>query len=584
MAKQNKPRRTTAELLEAEQNRTKLLAVKLEQKQIKAALSYYAAADKGRRNKDWRAAPVSADQAIIPEAPVVNARARETVANTWIGKAAKRAQVRNVAGRGIEVVPTAKLKDGKEDAATNLVAATAWMNWAGAYTHCDIEGKRTFWQIQRTVVGEEFVTGISLVTWAYEPHPDYVGLRLQIFEYEQLDRDIQSFNGNQVRGGIEVNEMGAPIAYHFYRKNPNDYLSNSLDPIRIPAARVFVYFDAERVHQTIAISHLAPVLQDVRKFSRITNATLDRTYMESCIGFAIKKATPTSGGPLMVPRRAGDTGTTASGMKTIDFVPGMVPELVEGEEIQPFMPTSPGNQYEPFTDVTLRGIAAGIGMSVGALTRRTDGNYSGARQDMLEDQREFEPQQDALIDHLAKPVYELWYALAVMEGRFQISESDFASNRAGYLEAEYIPPARPWIDPEKEINAFAKGLEQRIVTRKEIIAARGGRFQNVIRQIAQEKDEAKGEGISFPEDQQAPAQVAQPVIPDTIQGSESDDATAALAALSDVPPNYRPATGAPSCIACKHYLAGKCSAYSNATVGDYFQCDAFQSRVKANGL
>src|SRR5439155_8472793 len=129
-----------------------------------------------------------------------------------------------------------------------------------------------------------------------------------------------------------------------------------------------------------------------------------------------------------------------------------------------------------------------------------DGNYSAARQDMLEDEREIGPQQDALIDHFVMPVYELWYRFAVMEGRLPVNDAEFLADPDRFTEAEYVTPARPWIDPEKEANAYEKALQLRIITRKEIVAMRGGQFQNVLRQIAEEKKEGKSLNIAFPED------------------------------------------------------------------------------------
>jgi capsid protein len=157
------------------------------------------------------------------------------------------------------------------------------------------------------------------------------------------------------------------------------------------------YFDAERVLQTRGVPHMAPVLQDVRDFSAFKDATLWRARMEACIGFLIKKNLPTAGGGASpgLGRTPGRHRADGQRDAHADMVPGMVPELMPGEDVDPFIPSSPGNQYDPFTTITLRGIGAGMGMSFGALTRHNDANYSAARQDMLEDEREIGPQQDA---------------------------------------------------------------------------------------------------------------------------------------------------------------------------------------------
>jgi hypothetical protein len=294
--------------------------------------------------------------------------------------------------------------------------------------------------------------------------------------------------------------------------------------------------------------------------------------MESCIGFAIKQNGGTLGtSPLAMQRQAGDTGATDSGMPTIDFTPGMVPHLQPGEDITPLMPTTPGNTYEPFSKMTLRGIGAGAGMSYGALTRQNEANYSAARQDMLEDEREIGPSQDSLVDHIVMPIYELWFRLAVLEGRLpDVNEEEFISDPDRFIDADYVFPARPWIDPEKEVNAYEKAINLRIKSRSEIIAQDGGSFKSMMKRIAQDRDEAKTEGITFPEDQPAP-QKALPAPPP----KEPDQAS--LAAVSDVPPDYRP-SAAPTkqCGSCVFYKSGNCTAYNGVAVGDWMICDAYE--------
>ncbi len=511
------PRKTTKRKTprEAAEARAATLRARLESEQLKAALSYYRAADKGRKNRDWPARMHSADLAIIPDALTVVARSRDAVANTWIGRAAQRSHKRNVIGRGIMVVPTARDPDGKDLPKLNRRASDLWMRWASDKTACDLERRRTYWQQQRTIASEEFVAGESFEVWSYVQNPRNVGLRMQLFESEQLDLTIQAWEGNQVRGGVEVDQYGAAVAYHFYKRNPSDYLNaTALQSARVPAERVRHYFDAERVLQTRGMPQMAPVLNDVRDFSSFKDANLWRARMEACITFIIKKTMPTPAGGIagIGPRLSGDTGATATGMRTMDMIPGMVPELMPGEDIEPFIPSAPGNQYEPFTAVTLRGIGAGVGMSFGALTRENNANYSAARQDMLEDEREIGPQQDHFIDTVLLPDYELWFRFAALEGRFDDVEgfdlAEYLAEPERFCEAEYIAPQRPWIDPEKEANAYAKAIELRIITRNEIVAMRGSRLKNVLQTIASEREDAKAEGITFPEDVDAKATAA----------------------------------------------------------------------------
>src|SRR5579862_6901346 len=114
--KQPQPKPRRGELPEEFQLRR--IVAKERLKMVKAALkknalSTHAAADHGRRNRDWRANNSSADLAIIPDSITLIGRARQLVRDTWIGKSIVRAFVRNVVGRGITVTPHAKDKNGK---------------------------------------------------------------------------------------------------------------------------------------------------------------------------------------------------------------------------------------------------------------------------------------------------------------------------------------------------------------------------------------------------------------------------------------------------------------------------------------
>jgi lambda family phage portal protein len=486
------------------------------QKEIKSALANYQAAGRGRQNRDWRASPGSADLMIVPDAPLLNARARQTVRDSWIGASMIRAAKRNVSGTGIKVVPAAKAADGSLLRNFNKRVRGDFDRWGKDKRYCDLEKRQNFYQKQRLAVAERYTVGQHFIVWSYVPNLNVrgeidfrmpVGLKLQSFEPEQLDYTIQSYMGREVRGGIEIDtNTNEAVAYHFYTKNPNDYLSRTrLCSVRIEAARVLHYFDQERVLQTQGATQLAPVLQEIRDFNRFKEATLWRTIMEACIGLIVKKNATTQNGfsPLGVNRATGDTGQTSTGMNTIDMVPGMTPHLAEGEDVVPYTPSSPGNGYEPFTTTTLRGIGAGVGMSGDAITRHADGNYSAARQNMLEDWREWEPEQDNLISDIILPVYTLFFCLSVLEGRFddeaEFDAGDFAEDPDRFTDAACIAPARPWIDPEKEANAFKVLIDKRLITREEIITGLGGRFSETVHSIGQETKEAGGEGVVFPE-------------------------------------------------------------------------------------
>jgi lambda family phage portal protein len=551
--------------------RAEAQVIRAAMKAAKAQLSTYASAKVGRQTKDWRAPLGSADAAILEDADRLNARARQLVRDSWIARAAVRAKSRNVVGQGIVPIPAARI--GKDEfKAFNEANETLFWDWASDRSACDVEGRRTFWQIQTLCVEEKFIVGEHFIVWSYQPNPHFVGLQLQCFEPEQLETSIQSHEGNEVRRGIEVDRLGRAVAYHFFQRTPNDYLGTSTESVRIPANRVLHYFRADRSQQSHGVTDLAPVMMDIRDLSGMKDAQLFRKKMEACIGFIIKKNIPTPLGsaPGVTPA-SGDGTTLRGGERAIDMAPGMVPELMPGEDIQPFIPSSNGTDYEPFNEATIRGIGAGIGLSYGAITRKSDGNYSAARQDMLEDERELGPDQDMLIDVIVKGIYELFTAFAVAEGRLPITVEQFQASRRTFLEAEYVTPVRPWIDPEKEANAAEKMIQLRLRDRGEIRAKLGGRYNRTLQRIATLRDEAKAQGIVFEEDVVDPPAFAAPVP----QPPPPAPMAARLAARAA--PGYGPARiDEQRCGTCRYLLDGRCAAYEEPTT-PFATCDAWEA-------
>lgn len=540
-------------------------------KVAKAQLSIHEAARVSRKTKDWKAPLTSADAAILADSTRLNARARQLVRDSWIAKSAVRAKARNICGTGIIPVPAARIGATEMTAFNNAVEKLFW-DWASDRGACDVEARSTFWQMQTACVEERTIVGERFIVWSYRPHPEFVGLQLQGFEPEQLDSSIQSFNGNEVRNGIEVDGLGRAIAYHFYERTPNDYLSTKTQSIRVPANRVLHYFKSDRAQQSHGVTDFAPVMMDVRDFTSFKDAMLFRAKMEACIGFVIRKNFVGSlTAPAGIAPASGDSTTLSTGERVIDMAPGMTPELLPGEDIEPFIPSSPGNNYQPFTETTLRGIGAGMGLSYGAIARKSDGNYSSARQDMLEDERELGPEQDLLIDIVVKGVYELFVMFAVAEGRATITPDAFTANRRAFVEAEYVKPGRPWIDPEKEANAAEKMISLRLTTRKEIRGKMGGRMPRTLQQIADERTQAKTLGIEFPEDvSKEPA-----AMPPQAQPPKAAPAKTLAARLAQIP-NYRAATvNEIACATCRYLQGCRCTAYDEP-VAVTSVCDAWE--------
>lgn len=435
-------RRTQIELaaeaqakVDKERARLELDKIRLRRDGVKARrkmLSIHRAAEVNRFTNDWTAPATSADSAIVPDLARVNARARQMVRDDPWAKSIVRSFRRNVVGSGIT-----PLIDGKP-------YRNAWRSWSTCPAEMDFEKRRNFLQVQQWAIDELVTVGECFVVRWVIGNGYGTWLALQCYEFEQLDTYKISHrlpNGevNDVRHGVEVDQNGAAVAYHFYRHHPNDIRGLArpapltLESIRIPAELVCHIYDPERVRQTHGISRLSPVLRKIRDLSEYDAAQLRVARAEASIGLLIK---------------GGDDSVEPLQLDGLN-----VAYVDETEDVTPFTPTRPGNTYDPFIMAQLKSIAAGVGISYPQIARDTVGNFSAQRQNSIEDRREWEPLVMLLEHKLCRPVMADFVFVWAMQnpalsGSYFLTDADDSPRWQGQ--------GHEWVDPEQQ----GKGVER----------------------------------------------------------------------------------------------------------------------------
>lgn len=494
----------------------------------------YAAAEQTRLTKDYDDTALSADQAIVDHTPRLNARARGAVMNNWAAASGVSAYRRHVVGAGITSRATARHpQTGDTFNDFNQAIDRLWTRWVRDKLRCDVEARKTFNEMQSLGVSEFATVGQCFLVWSYTPTRANVGLQLQVFETEQLAWELFQTAGagtNDVKGGIEVDSVGRPVAYHFHTgEHPLESFGS--DPTRVPAHRVYHLMRQDRPLQTHGVTKLAAVLLKMHHLANYDLNHIVRARMEACIGAVIEQSADLTGGAVGVAPPADDTDhpTDDRGNRRLRFEPGMAPVLAPGEEIRFNTPTGVGGNYAAFTDQQLVQISAGMGLDHPTLTRDfRKGTFSGQRQGLIERNSETDPIQALVIDLWCRPVREWFTTLAVMEGR--VTAPGFLSDpelQAAYLETVHQGPPKPWIDPLKQAQAAAVALQTRLTTRRDLTNELGTNETDVLRQIAQEEALADELGVALPEASGSTAAPtnAPPPDPDDDDDDNNDDAT-----------------------------------------------------------
>jgi lambda family phage portal protein len=415
--------------LELEEVKTRKESLRLKRDGLKSrrkSLAIHRAAEQNRLTADWIAPATSADSAIVADMARTNARARQLLRDDPWAKSIQRAFRRNIVGTGI--TPSIDGKPWRQ----------AWNAWANDPAQCDVEGRRTFHQMQQWCSDEQVAVGqCFIVRWVINGQ-----LKLQLFEFEQLDqyKYLDRNTDNEIRNGIEVDEYGKAVAFHFYRRHPNDIRGLArpapltLDSMRIPASMVCHIFNPDRCRQTHALTWMAPILRNLRDLAEYDASQLRVARAEASIGMIIK---------------GGDDGDDPLSLDGLS-----VAYVNEDEDVKPFIPSRPGNTYDPFVKVQVMRIAAGVGLSPDQITRSFDGgNFSSKRQASIEDRREFEPLQQQIISQLCRPVMEDWLFTWAMANPEQSGSYFIADDPE---EVEWMGQGWEWVDPE----AQGKGVER----------------------------------------------------------------------------------------------------------------------------
>lgn len=438
----------------------------------------YAGAATSRLTSDWVSQGTSADSEVKNSLRVLRNRARSLVRDSDFAKSALRAVKNNVVGQGIKHQAQVRMvRGGRLDERLNSLVEHEWKKW-GKAKNCHAGGTLSWSDIQRLCLNSMIESGEVFVRFVYQQFGDSkVPFGLEILEADFLDDDYTGLesNGNRVRMGVEINEWGRPVAYHFLTYHPGDYQFSygniaQKRRVRVPADEIIHLYAAERPGQTRGITAFASAIM------RLNNL---KGYEEAEIIAA--RASSAMMGFVRTPDQELFEDGTFDDQSVLDFAPGSIRRLAPGEEMQFFSPSRPDDAFTPFVAQMLRAVASGVGCSYTQVSSDfSQSNYSSSRLELLETRAHYKTLQQYMIETLCQRVYEKWMDMAVMSGALRLPGFDIDPDR--YYESKWIAPAAQFVDPQKEAEAYKSLVRSGIMTLSQVISLHGGDFEELMRQ------------------------------------------------------------------------------------------------------
>lgn len=395
-----------------------------------------------------------------------------------------------------------------------------WFDWAEDPTfRCDAERQLPFAGLASLVAREFVGIGESLVLlrWIDRPGWDY-RTGVQIVDPDRLSNPMGTPDSDQLRGGVEKDGDNAPIAYHIRRGHPYDVFSltaASLTWDRIPRwdrigdwerPKVLHVYDKHRPGQSRGISPFVASLSKLRMLSRYSEAEVRTAAINATIVGAIYTQL---GAEYAADRLGSDAGGDIDWKNfnegRADFYKNR--NVLDDARFITLFPsdrldlnTQPRQTagYPAFQTAFLQAFAASLGISYEQLSMDwSKTNYSSARAALNEVWRGIARLRAVLIWSFAIPTFAAWLEDALDAGTIDVPKgcADFYEQPAAWLNADWIGPARGFIDPVKEAQASSLRMDGRISTLEREAAEQGQDWEEIIAQLKRERAAMAAAGI-----------------------------------------------------------------------------------------
>ena len=502
---------------------------------------------------DWQPWLRGPDSEINLDRDRVVARIRDLVRNNGWAKGGIVGRIADAAiGADFHPIPTPNWRvlqrfDKRFDAtwAAEYAAAVRaeWTLWADDLNfHCDAARTLTITQQFYLAYLHFLIDGEALggVLWMPEragPGAARYSTVIQGIDPDRLSNPFQMVDTHDRRGGVQVDDAGAPVGYHIRRAHQNDWYDAALSmewdffPRETPWGRPVIvhYFDKERNDQHRGNSILTPMLSRFKMLDRYDTATLQAAVLRTIVGFFLKSPyDPDQVRDALDSGRYGESATEPDDVFTEAFgvraawharhaatLGGVrMPLLAPGESIETASGGSHADDFDAFESAFLRNFAAGTGQSFEEVSgdfRHT--NYSSYRGAMLQSWRTLIRRRGSFSSRYAAQVYGAWLEEALethLAGVLPRNAPDFADLRTAYAHARWIGPGRGWVDPVKEPQGEVLKLDAALTTLSDTTSQISGRYyMDILDEREVEQAQMKARGLRLPDWAGLPAKEAE---------------------------------------------------------------------------
>lgn len=381
---------------------------------------------------------------------------------------------------------------------------------------CDVEETLNASWLMHMAVMEHTITGDGLGVVRWKPGRGW-GYRtaIQIVDADRLSNPNGAPETEYLRGGVEKNTDGAPVAYHIRNAHPGDYLgSTSPDAFswtRVERReewgrpRVMHLFRKDRPGQTRGVSKLVAALARFKQLQRYADSELANAVVN-----ALFAATITSSfDPTVAQEHL--TSSAVAGVHDLrhsfyeQYNPTLsgarIQHLFPGDDLKFLTSSREAGSLGVFTQTFLRSISSGLDIAYEQMSMDwSNVNYSSARMLLIEIWRGVMKSRSLIGMMWATPTLLAVSEDGIDAGLVEVpaTKVDLYEAPAAWLKGQWIGPAKGWGDPVKEPTGALMQVAMGSTTLEAIAAEQGGDLEMNVPQLGREVELFKREGLLPP--------------------------------------------------------------------------------------
>ncbi|WP_025036130.1 phage portal protein [Bradyrhizobium sp. DOA9] len=492
-----------------------------------ASGSYNGGARDRRPTKRWRPKEGSADADTLLDLPDLRARSRDLRRNAPLATGAIATNITHVVGDGLQLQASIDHEAlGITPAQADAMEREQEREWELFSERCDFTRVQCMDEMEALAFGSELESGDNFAVRRYRKDPgDVYGTKVQLIEADRVCNPHRAADSDTIKGGIEHDGNGVPVAYHITNKHPGGLHVGGLAWERVPArtddgrALVLHMFERTRPDQTRGVPYLAPVIEAIKQLADYSDAEVTAAVISAMFTLAIETPDTEDGGEPLI----GETDSSLASNE-VKLGAGAVISLAPGEKATAINPTRPNEKFDPFFLAFCRQIGVALELPFELLVKHFTASYSASRAALELAWQYFRKRRRRLAAGFVQPVYEWMMEEAVASGR--LNRPGFFTDpimRKAYCGAEWIGPQRASLNPKQESDADKQDVEAGFKTIEQVCMERtGGEFEKKNAQRAKEQRMRKEAGLGAPPPS-GPGVAAEPQDPDQADDTSDDE-------------------------------------------------------------